>query len=256
MTIDVFIDKAEKEVDQLERDLYDEIMAIIIGLLLVDGKVDWNVKNISLVGQIDGAFDSFNTKYQLPYLKKISTHLAGLDRYYVDYFDSIGVDAKSLNGFKTLMARMDNYLKGVSVLNPVRAEAKSYLLGAISSGRSMGSIRSGMRGILGLGDVRGALARYYNTFLFTRVMEFDRIVSNQAAEQAGLKYFIYAGGLIETSREFCRRRNGLIFNKDNIEDWITDPTLPETPGYIPIIDFGSFRCRHFPKWITDEEAQK
>lgn len=259
MTIDVFIDKAEKEVEQLEKDLFDEIMAVVIGLLMVDGKVDWGVKNISLVGKLDGAFDSFNVKYQQPYLGRISNHLAGLDKYYVDYFDSIGVDAKSLKGFKTLMTRMDGYLKGVSILSPVRAEVKSYLLGAISSGQSMGSIRRGMKSILGLGDIRGVLDRYYNTFLFDVVMQFDRIVSNKAAEQANLNYFQYKGGLISTSRQFCIKRDGLVFRRDMADDWKNDSDLPGYPNvadYDPLVDCGRWNCRHYLLWLTDERAKE
>lgn len=256
MPINEFIDGIEKEAEKLERNLYDEIMAVVIGLITVDGKVVWNVKNISMVGSVDKAVDTFHTKYQKPYLNKIKKELIGLDKYYVDYFDSIGVDSKSLKGFKAFFTRMDRYLDSIGTINPVRQEVKQYLFNAISSGRSMGTIRSGLRGILGLKDRTGALTRYYRQMLFDSVMMFDRIVANKFADQNNLKYFVYEGGVIETTREFCEKRDGLIFNKDNIADWAADPTLPATPGYVPIVDMGSYNCRHYPRYITDEQAKE
>jgi len=257
--IDEFVNKVEKETEQLERDLYDEIMAVIVGLLFVDGKAVFNSKNISLVGKIDNAFITFNKNSQLPFLKRITTHLRGLDKFYVDYFDSLGLDAKSFKGFDALMTRMENYLQSVSVLEPVKQQVKNYLLGSISSHRSMGTIRLGMRDILGLKDRSGVLNRYYRNFLYDSVMQFDAILSSAHAEQNGLKYFIYAGGLISTSREFCIKRNDLVFNKDNIDDWKNDSTLPGYPNvddYNPLIDRGRWGCRHYPLFITDERAKE
>jgi len=259
MQIDEFVDKVEQEAEQLERDLYDEIMAIVVGLLFVDGKAVFNSKNISLVGKIDNAFIAFNENSQLPFLKRIATHLRGLDKFYVDYFDSLGVDAKTFKGFQSLMTRMENYLQSVSVLEPVRQQVKNYLLGSISSHRSMGTIRLGMRDILGLKDRTGALNRYYRAFLFDTIMQFDRILSNAHAEQNNLNYFQYKGGLISTSREFCIKRDRLVFRRDQADDWKNDPTLPGYPNladYDPLVDLGRFNCRHYLLWLTDEQAKE
>ena len=256
MAIDGYVKDLEKEAKQLERDLYDEIMSVVVGLLVVDGRVVFNERNMYLVDRIDRAVDSFNRKYQKAFLGDIRSKLSGLDAEYTKYFRGLGLNAKRLEGFSVMMGRMDNYLDSVSVLDPVRRQVKNYLLKAISQGKSFGSIRLGLRDILGLKDRYGALNRYYRTFIYDAIMQFDRIVSNAHAEQNGIKYFIYAGGLIETSREFCIKRNGLLFNKNNISDWASDPTLPETPGYNPIIDMGSYHCRHWPQWLTDEQAKE
>ena len=113
-----------------------------------------------------------------------------------------------------------------------------------------------LQDILGLKERSGVLNKYYRQFLYDNIMQFDRIVSNMFAEQNGLKYFIYDGGLIDTSREFCIHRNGLLFNSENIDDWASDPTLPATPNYVPINDMGSYGCRHYPTWVTDEKAKE
>ena len=258
MAIDEFIGKVEREGDKLDRDLYDEIMAIVIGLITVDGRVVRNAKNIRLINKVDSGFAAFDSGFQQPFLNKIKGELASLNKYYIDYFEGIGVDTKALRGFKTLLGNMNSYLDSVSLLEPVKQEVKQFLLNAISSHRSMGSIRSGLRDILGLKERAGALNRYYNTFLYDSIAQFDRIVSNAFAEQNDLNYFIYKGGLITDSREFCIRRDGEIFHRSEASAWKNDMTLPGYPNvadYDPLVELGRWNCRHYLLWITDEEAK-
>jgi len=165
MPIDEFVNKVEKKTDKLERDLYDEILAVIIGLSFVDDKAVWNVKNISYIGKVDVAFKSFDAKYQTPFIDSIKKELAGLNKYYIDYFDSIGVDSQALKGFKTLISRMDAYLDSVALLDPVKQEVKSYILSSISSHKTLKTMKGELQDILGLKERSGVLNRYYRQFL-------------------------------------------------------------------------------------------
>lgn len=259
MAIDGYVKDLEKEAKQLERDLYDEIMSVVVGLLVVDGRVVFNERNMYLVDRIDRAVDSFNRKYQKAFLGDIRSKLSGLDAEYTKYFRGLGLNAKRLEGFSVMMGRMDNYLDSVSVIAPVKQQVKNYLFKAIAQGKSFGSIRLGLRDILGLKDRYGALNRYYRTFIYDAIMQFDRIVSNAHAKQNDLNYFQYKGGLIETSREFCIKRDGLVFRREHADDWKNDPDLPGYPdvaSYDPLIDLGRWNCRHYLLWLTDEQAKE
>lgn len=259
MTIDRFVRDREREVSRLERDLYDEIMSVVVGLLFVDGKAVFNDRNIRVISSVDTAFSSFNVNSQTPYMRKIATYLSTLDDFYVDYFSAKGLDATAFDGFAAMLRRMESRLDAVSLLGPVREQVKNYLLGAAAQGRSMGTIRKGMRQILGLGDRTGALRRYYRQLVFDTIMQFDRILSSTHAKQNNLNYFQYKGGLIETSRDFCIARDGLVFRRDQADEWRNDPTLPGYPDvadYDPLIDLGRWNCRHYLLWLTDEEAKE
>jgi hypothetical protein len=259
MAIDDFVNEVEKEAKELERDLYDEIISVIIGLLTIDGKTVFNEKNIYLIGKVDRAFNAFDKNFQQPYFKKILKHLKGLDKFYVNYFSEMGLDAKAFKGFEALIGRMESYLNSVAVLDPVKLEVKNFLMGAISQGRSMGSIRMGLRSILGLKDRSGSLNRYYRAFIFDSLMQFDRILSNAHARQNNLNYFQYKGGLIETSRDFCIARNDLVFRREQANEWKDDPTLPGYPDvatYDPLVDCGRWNCRHYLLFLTDEQAKE
>ena len=117
----------------------------------------------------------------------------------------------------------------------------------------------GLRSILGLKDRTGALNRYYRTFIFDSIMQFDRILSNAHARQNDLNYFQYKGGLIETSRDFCIARNDLVFRREQADEWKDDSSLPGYPDvadYDPLVDLGRWNCRHYLLWLTDEDAKE
>ena len=114
MAIDTFISEVEKKTAKLERDLYDEIMAIVVGLVFEGGKVKWSAENIASVGKVDAAFREFN-KVQTPFINNIKKELAGLEKFYIDYLDSIGIKSESLKAFNTLIRRMDAYLDPVAL---------------------------------------------------------------------------------------------------------------------------------------------
>ena len=259
MAIDDFIRDKEKEVKRLERDLYDEIMSVVVGLLFVDGKAVFDARNINVLSGVSTAFANFNANSQIPYINSIVRHLGSLDGFYVNYFAAKGLNATGFSGFDALLTRVGAYLDSVSLLEPVKQQVTQYLLGAIAQGRSMGTIRGGLRQILGLRERTGALNRYYRAFIFDSMMQFDRMVSNAHAKQNDLNYFQYKGGLIETSRQFCIKRDGLVFRRDMADDWKNDSDLPGYPDvadYDPLIDLGRWNCRHYLLWITDEEAKE
>ena len=81
MAIDDFVRDREKEVKKLERELYDELMAIVVGLLFVNGEAVFDSRNINLVATVDTAFNRWNTQFQAPYLRKIITHLSLLSSH-------------------------------------------------------------------------------------------------------------------------------------------------------------------------------
>lgn len=91
----------------------------------------------------------------------------------------------------------------------------------------------------------------------------------------GFKYFIYQGGLIGDSRDFCVAHNNKVFSIEEAQQWSNwTPSQGEFPhgyiikqkdiysvpsylnysGYYPLINLGGYSCRHMLGWIDDELA--
>jgi len=94
----------------------------------------------------------------------------------------------------------------------------------------------------------GRLSKYYRNFTYDLYSQVDRTAGKVIADKIGMnKYAIYEGGLIKTSRKFCRERNGKVFTYDEIADF--NPPEAKQPDYNPFVDLGGYGCRHHLNWI-------
>jgi len=98
----------------------------------------------------------------------------------------------------------------------------------------------------------GALQQYYRNFVYDTFSQVDRTQAKIFADKLGFEYAIYEGGLIKTSRKFCRDRNGKVFTKKEIADF--DPPEAKPPNYNPFTDLGGYGCRHHLNWIPEAVA--
>lgn len=105
----------------------------------------------------------------------------------------------------------------------------------------------------------GWLMKYLRGFAYDVYTKFDRSINKEFAVRLDLKYFIYEGGLLETSRDFCIEKDGKVFTTEEAErDWPKDPLLLKTKAekaagvlldYVPLEDMGRWRCNHLASYI-------
>jgi len=157
-------------------------------------------------------------------------------------------------------------------------ELKQYMANSITAQVPTKQFMTGVSDIvIGMGDKPGGYEAQFKRFAHDIYMQYDRAYSFSVATKLKLKYFIYQGGRIETSRDFCIAHDGKVWSVEEATKfgkWI--PAQGEYPagykikqkdvnavpsylgyeGYKPFIDFGGYNCRHFPSWISDELAEK
>jgi hypothetical protein len=94
-----------------------------------------------------------------------------------------------------------------------------------------------------------ATAGQIETEIRTNMAGFQRAVTLSKAAEVGAEYFLYIGGIIETSREFCRERDGKVFTAEQIAAWDNGQGLPAD------IYLGGYNCRHSLRPISKELAK-
>ena len=83
------------------------------------------------------------------------------------------------------------------------------------------------------------------------VMRFEGAFSLGRAKRKKVEKFEYAGGVIETSRQFCQQLDGAILTEEEIYDiWNSDSWAGKEPGD-PFVVRGGYNCRHF--WVPIQE---
>ena len=76
----------------------------------------------------------------------------------------------------------------------------------------------------------------------------DRAVTNTVAEQLGLNWYLYTGGLLDTTRPFCKARNGKYFRKEEVQSWATlgdwAGRMAGTDEKTIFVTAGGYNCQH------------
>lgn len=174
----------------------------------------------------------------------------------------IGIDAKG----KTIGGGyFDSLLQGVG--RTARTEVQQVINAGVSSGTPIGKLMRQIEiTVKGTQVNPGTLSKALQPHIFDTYQQFDRASNDTYAKKLGLDAFVYQGGLIETSRDFCIKKNGKVFTKKEAErDWPKDPTLPRKTveknsgvlqGYNPTVDLGRWNCRHRTRFISRALAEE
>jgi len=101
--------------------------------------------------------------------------------------------------------------------------------------------------IQGNKQTAGLLERYSRNFVYDTYSQVDRATASVYADKLKMDYAIYEGGLIKTSRKFCRDHNGKVYTREEILNF--DPKTGIPDNYSPITDLGGYGCRHHLNWI-------
>jgi hypothetical protein len=135
----------------------------------------------------------------------------------------------------------------------IRNNVRDSIFKSVVAQKGFFETKKGLRDfIAGNPQQAGALQKYYRNFVFDTFSQVDRTQAKIFADKLGFKYAIYEGGLIKTSREFCRKRNGKVFSREEIERF--NPTEAKPPNYNPVTDLGGYGCRHHLNWVPDAVA--
>jgi hypothetical protein len=156
------------------------------------------------------------------------------------------------------------YLGELGRNKKAREEVKKLVAKAVAAGVPMAKLKKALAvKVAGTKRTPGVIERNLGGFVLDAYQVADAVTNREFAKRLDLKYFIYSGGLIETSREFCRKRNGQVFTTEEAEKWDEDATLPKTKeerdsgvvaDYNPLEDRGRWNCRHRILYIPEEEA--
>lgn len=146
------------------------------------------------------------------------------------------------------------FIDNLASMSTVREGVLSFARLSAASGIEYSAYQSGVKSIL---QNSGIVGDYFRRYAYDAYNEVREIANVQFAEGLGLKYFIYEGSVISTTRKFCSKKAGKVFSTEEAKKWKNDPDLIEQSTkatYKPLIERGRYNCRHFINYISDELA--
>lgn len=285
-----FIDKSikglEGEVAVIQREMLNLILDEYIPKFTLDkeGNIANTAANTLRAATLDNVINDWNVKYQQSVLKGYTKRVFELAGYNKDYFLSLdpkfkkqvlesvpllekqvnailGIKKSVIDGKTVTKLVKGGYLENLQVAESIKQQLKSYVIDSVNSNIGFKDYEKGFKSLLQKNN--GLVDKYYKTFVYDTFSQIDRVESSFHAERLGLTKFIYQGSLILTSRPFCCKRAGKVFDVNDLSDWKCDVNLIMKPtgqdcdnSYRPLVELGRIRCRHGLRYISDELAER
>lgn len=272
--IDSKLKSLNEDVLRLQTKLLELITSDYVGKFQTEGgKVVVNEKNMYLAAEMDTLMDRFDNSFQKSVLKDFGNDMLHTTEYTMDYFKGMGYADKKLKsiekGLGYISRRIgisskgrilkNSYLDTLSKNPEVRRELKDFILNSVAGQKNYSEFLRGFKElVVGGKDITGALERYYRQYAYDSFNQVDAAINKHFADELDLKYFVYFGSIITTTRPFCRKRAGKVFSVKETKKWKNDPDLigKSKAGYNPLIDRGRYNCRHSIQYIPEEVAFK
>ncbi len=259
------------------RRLQAELLAIInkdliSGLSIGEGGIVANgARNLSKVAKVDSIFEKFRRLFLRSLVSIFGQNLLKVAGKVADYFrasdlrqDSVERVARTNAAIEARVGIVDGklivggYLDTLANTDALKQELKTFMLRSIINGVSLADLTAGLASlVVGNADADGFLVRYFRQYAYDTFNQVREIKNQEFAEGLNLKWFLYQGSLIETSRRFCEKRAGKVFSTEETKTWKNDPDLVEQKTkdtYNPLIERGRYNCRHWIDYISQETA--
>jgi hypothetical protein len=154
------------------------------------------------------------------------------------------------------------YLDQVTRMQEVRQQLKNYVIQSVNNKKGFQEYLRGIKELVTSSQARdGMIERYYKQFAYDTFNQTDAAINKHYADSLELTWFVYSGGTITTSRQFCIKRADKVYNTEETEKWKCDPYLIGKPKgvrcdqrYNPLIERGRWNCRHSIRYITESLA--
>jgi len=272
------LDWLAKRVDTSQQKLLSDLVGGYVGQFDVDaaGNLKATTRNMRLALKLDSFFDSLDEET----LRKVNTQwgkdMMKLTPLNERYFRTMLPDAKDAVqsaaektgfietsiGIKDGVITKGGYLDQVTRMPEVRQQLKDYVIQSVNNKKGFQEYLRGMKELVTSSKSRdGMIERYYKQFAYDTFNQTDAAINKHYADSLELKWFVYSGGTITTSRQFCIKRADKVFNTKETEKWKCDPYLIGKPKgvrcddrYNPLIERGRYNCRHTIRYITEDLA--
>jgi len=285
--------KLQTAIMKMQEALLARTMSEIIPKLeTTNGKIRNTLKNYQLLASLDKMYKDFEGVQRLAFVSEIGDTAKGIMKFNSNFF-TVSMGAALPELFKEILKNTSEILDlrvglkggeivGGSFLDDLIAnknlllELKQFMGQAVSAQIPTKDFIKGFNDlIVGIEDKPGGMDKQFKRFAHDVFMQYDRAYAATVADKAGMKYFIYLGGKITDSRDFCVAHDGKVWSNEDAKKWTTwtpadgeypagyeikqkdinkVPSYLNYPGYAPRIDLGGYNCRHHLGYIMDELA--
>ena len=229
-----------------------------------DGKVINNAKNRNVLVSLDKFFKKWNDDTNPRVLNVLLEGVQQIMNFNYGYYSKfnevpkaslIKLREKALSNVRGWLGMEDNDIKPNGYLDTlvqndtIKNQIKDAVMKTIYAQDGWNAAKKTLQTIIegdGSGSL-GSLEKYHRNFSYDLYSQIDRATGKTYADDLKFDCAIYEGGIIETSRPFCKEHNGKVYHITEIREMKPESGIP--PNYNPLFDMGGYGCRHHWNWI-------
>jgi hypothetical protein len=245
----------EGRILRIQDQLYSRVLNILKDLELDnDGFVKQTSANRSILRNAQSEFDEFinNSTYQ----SALEDHLKIVNKIDVinsDYFTELDTSFKPNRAFiASLQKNVISDLNSLILQDGLQAQVKLPLNEILNRNINTGGNFSGFVEeirlfIKGGPEIEGTMVRYARTIVKDTLFNYSRAYQDSITEDLGLEFYVYSGGLMDKSREFCIERSGEYFHYEEVQEWADKEWAGKRKGTTTSSIFifaGGWNCSH------------
>lgn len=296
----------ERYVIKMQGNLLDDLFSgIYVDLDVKDGKILDTTHNYQMLREVEKLYSNFNKAFAAGIGSQVIGTTNALLTMGEGYFSMLLTDNLPSRFEKIVKATADKMnlrigVKGDNITgggfldsllkdNTVATDVKNYMAKSITGQIDTKDFVTGLKDLMKgvpktiIKDGKevtihaGALEVQYKRYAYDLYQQFDAAYNSTLASEFEMQYFIYQGGLVDESRDFCAAHNNKVWSREEAADWVNwtpgisindyppgyivkqkdlskHPGYMDYPGYSPLVDRGGYNCRHMLGFISDDLA--
>lgn len=219
-------DRYGSRIDTIQNQLFS---ALVIKLKDIetdkDGYILQNAKNRNIIADAEVLIDDALSGNYGNAIKEQISIIPKIDDLNNSYFSSIsGSFAENRNFIRSLQTQTISNIESNLLQEGLQFQVKQPLIDImnqnINSGGSFSGFLEQLRTFIkGDEQLDGRLISYSRGLLRDTLFNYSRAYQQSVTSDLGLFWYLYAGGLIDHSREFCIDRAGNFYHQSEIEAW-------------------------------------
>ena len=265
--------RTERRIRVEQAKLSSTVLEYLLNLEYSDGKLIETSQNIAKLNVLKAIIEEFMLKNMVELSEIFASDVIDIAVKNGEIYKLLGFDAglvdDIVNDTEMIRGKLGvdangkiqtgGFMSQMVDAAAVKSEIIDYVVSSITSRDEQKTFLKGMQGLIKGRQKQtvGALESFWNQYAYDVAAQVREVQNLKVANELGLEYFIYTGGLIDASRDFCKKKNGRVFSRVEAEDWVNDPDLIDKKTkdtYRPLIERGRYNCRHFLMWISEEKA--
>ena len=253
----------------IESDSWGFIAELVNGLDTVEGRLVFKASNVRRVQSGVLSFSGWLQNKLFDFGKWIANRFLSLFGVNVSYFNQVEKRQESAyDAAKRLVLLRwgwdvdknkpvpGGFLQTAFNVQSVAETVGQRLMAGIGGGMDLKTFTKTFKAdFVSNAQTTGTVVKNFERVAQDSFQMFDRTVQNTVATDLGLAFALYAGTEIKTSRDFCKKRNGIIYSREVIESWNPLQWEGKIPGTDVKETLGGFRCRHHLSWLSEQMVE-